>query len=213
MVLVAAPRDATATPLVVELAPGVTVDWSRGVVTARGVGPADRNAPSPAIARVAARRAAVLAARSRLRAAVSRLATAGGPLDAPAAAARLARELEVAPVVDEEPGTDGSVRVVIAVGTEALRQAAAGPRPAPRDEAPLVAPWIVLAADEAVTPAIGLGLAQGAARWDGAVRYVHAAPADGTTLRATGLAGGRLAVDGALPPAGAAVVVVVRPEP
>lgn len=208
--------SAEAAPLVAEVAPGVTVDWTRGVVTARGLGPADRNAPGPAVARVGARRAALVQARARLLAAVKALPAAGGALGDVAPPERLAREVELAPVVDEILGTDGSVKLAIAVGTEALRQAVTGPRPAPADEAaPEV--WTVDAGDRALAPLVGLALARGSERWSGAVRFATAAPAGTTAHRATVTAiaagGATLELDGPLPPAGAAVVVVVRPEP
>ena len=67
---------------------------------------------------------------------------------------------------------------------------------------------------QAITPVIGLALARGGDRFVGAIRFATVAPAAGTTVRATAAtAAGPLEVDGALPPAGAAVVVVVRPEP
>jgi len=206
---------ASAAPLVAEVAPGVTVDWTRAIVTARGVGPADRNAPSPAVARVGARRAAISGARARLLAAVGSLPAVGGSLGTVADATRLATEVEAAPVVDEQLGTDGSVRVTIAVGTEALRLAITGPRPAPADEA---APetWIVDARDQPSTvPVIGLALAHGVDRAAFAIRYATTIPSapGATSVRATAARAGQLDLDGALPPAGAAVVVVVRPDP
>jgi len=48
------------------LASGGEVDWTRGVVTATGIGLADRHAPSPAVGRAASRRRADDDARKRL---------------------------------------------------------------------------------------------------------------------------------------------------
>ena len=55
-----------------------TVDWAKGVVTARGIGIADRHAPSPAAAREPARRAAEDQARKKLAAALADLPLASG---------------------------------------------------------------------------------------------------------------------------------------
>ncbi len=44
----------------------VAVDWAKGLVTANGVGIADRHAPNPAVARGTSRRGAEDAARKKL---------------------------------------------------------------------------------------------------------------------------------------------------
>jgi hypothetical protein len=202
---------------------GVTIDWSAGALRARGVGPADRHAPSPAVARVAARRAAETQARARLLAAARKLPVAGGgtvgaAVDADAAAAaRLTREIERAPAVAVDLGTDGSAKVTLALGTEAIRQALAGPRKAAADDGPAVM-WIIDAARAKPNPAIGLALDVGGARWDGPVVWMRddsdAVKLDaGDVVRGTAASAtkGVLAVSGptGAPPAGALVVVVV----
>jgi len=117
------------------LAPAIAradVDWAKGLVTADGVGVADRHAPNPAVARGTSRRGAEDAARKKLAVAVSALTLASGakvghPKDA-AVAARLAAAVDHALELTAEPETDGAWRVTMAVPIEAVRQALAGPR-------------------------------------------------------------------------------------
>lgn len=195
---------------------GAQIDWSAGVVSAKGVGPADRHAPSPAVARVASRRAAEVQARARLLKAARAMKTAGGGTVGAAvdkdeaAAARLAVEIERAPVVAADLITDGSSRVTIALGIEAVRQALSGPRAASADEKSVT--WIVEA--KSVNPAVGWTVEVGGARWEGPMIWLHergSPPADAVTAKATAATGGVLSVSGptAPPPAGALVVVVV----
>lgn len=203
---IAAP--AMAAPLTVELAPGVTLDWRRGVVTARGFGPADRNAPSPAVARVAAERRAIDNARAALGTAV---AAVPGPRLDPAAPA-IARELGLAPVATIARGTDGSVKVEVVLGLEALRQAVDGPRPVTGDDG---APTTVVIDARAVrlTPRVGLAvIGAGGARWRGPVRFVDGAVPAGA-IAATAVSADAITIGGAVPGAGAAVVIVVAATP
>ena len=208
---------------VVEAAPGTAtgggggqIDWSAGVLKAKGIGPADRHAPAPAVARTASRRAAELQARARLAKAVRALPLAGGgtvgaAIDKDEAAkGRLADEIERAPVVESDLLTDGSSRVTIALGIEAARQALSGARAVASDEQPVT--WIVEA--RRATPAVGWAVEVGGARWVGPTLWVRergAVPPGGVEARATSATGGVLAVSGptAPPPAGALVVVVV----
>ena len=195
---------------------GVQIDWSAGALLAKGIGPADRHAPSPAVARTASRRAAEAQARAKLLKAARALKAAGGgtvgeAVDKDEAArARLAAELERAPVVASELSTDGSSRVTLALGIEAVRQALHGARPAAADEKPVT--WIVEA--KRVTPAVGWSVEVGGDRWEGAILWVRergSPPAGAVVARATAATGGVLSVSGptAPPPAGALVVVVV----
>ena len=235
LALAALAGGAAAAPWTTPGPDGVVVDWSAGVVRAPGLGPADRHAPSPAVARVAARRAAIAQARARLDAAVRALplaagGTVGAALEAsPEAAARFAAELERAPVVAAELHTDGSTQVTLALGVEAVRQALVGPRvigggggggggAGPGDDGPAVT-WIIDATAARPAPAVGLALSVGGARWDGPVVWVRRradAPAAAAPIaaRAAGPAtGGVLAVSGrAAPPPPGALVVVVVPE-
>jgi hypothetical protein len=211
----AQPREEKA--LTAAVAPGVTVDWTRGALLARGVAAADRHAPSPAVARVAAERRAVDRARARLAVAVDRVpgaaaAASGGTVAADVRAA-IARELERAPVIVRDFRPDGSVLVEVGLGLEALRQVTAGPRVlvAGADEG---AASLVVADGRAagVQPALGLALDLGGAPWRGAIVFAAAPPAgQGAPLAITRTAAGGLAADGARPAAGARVVVVVTP--
>src|SRR5690242_12110336 len=122
--------------LILLLAPAIAhadVDWAQGMVTARGVGVADRHAPNPAVARGTSRRAAEEAARGKLAVAVAALPVASGGKvsDAAKAAdvkARLAAAVDHAMELAAEPETDGSWTVTLAVPIEAVRQAITGPR-------------------------------------------------------------------------------------
>ncbi|MBV8756212.1 MAG: hypothetical protein JO257_02985 [Deltaproteobacteria bacterium] len=118
------------------LAPAVAhadVDWAKGIVTAPGVGVADRHAPNPAVARGTSRRVAEDAARAKLAGEIAALPLAGGgkvgdkAKDA-AVKARLAAAVEHAISIAAEPETDGAWRVTMGVPIEAVRQALAGPR-------------------------------------------------------------------------------------
>ncbi len=110
------------------------IDWAKGLVTAPGVGVADRHAPNPAVARGTSRRVAEDAARAKLEAEIAGLPVAGGgtvgaKAKDPAVKARLAAAVEHAVEIGAEPETDGAWRVVMAVPVEAVRQAIGdGPR-------------------------------------------------------------------------------------
>src|SRR5436190_7256417 len=109
------------------------VDWARGLVSAEGVGLADRHAPNPAVARGTSRRDAEAAARKQLAGKVAMLPLAGGGTVADkakdkAVAERIARAVANAIAVAADPETDGAWRVTLAVPVEAVRQAIAGPR-------------------------------------------------------------------------------------
>jgi hypothetical protein len=122
--------------LILLLAPAIAhadVDWAQGLVTARGVGIADRHAPNPAVARGTSRRTAEEAARAKLAVDVAALPLATGAKVGDAAKdaavkARLADAVEHAMELSAEPETDGAWTVTLAVPIEAVRQAIAGPR-------------------------------------------------------------------------------------
>jgi len=123
--------------LALALSPAVAradVDWASGLVTAGGVGVADRHAPNPAVARGTSRRGAEDAAKKKLAEEVAALPVARGgkvadiaKVDTPVAA-RLAAAVDHALTLAAEPETDGAWRVTMAVPIEAVRQALAGPR-------------------------------------------------------------------------------------
>lgn len=112
----------------------VTIDWARGVITAPGIGLADRQAPNPAVARGPSRRRAEEAARRELAAAVPALPLAAGGTVATASAdaavrARVDQAIAGAITLTADPETDGSWQVTMAVPLEAIRIALAGPTP------------------------------------------------------------------------------------
>ncbi len=112
------------------------VDWAKGLVTAPGIGLADRQAPNPAVARGPARRRAEDAARAALAKALPGLPLAGGgTLADKLGDAKIKARIEAAVAgaigVAAEPETDGSWRVTMAVPVEAVRQALTGPRALP----------------------------------------------------------------------------------
>ncbi len=144
------------------------VDWERGLVTATGLGIADRHAPSPAAARGPARRRAEEAARASLAKALPKLPLArGGTLGAKldkAHRTKLAAAVAAARTIESTPETDGSWNVTLAVPIEAVRQVLAGRRTlAGSDDDP---PIVVV---EGVTakPAVGytIGKVAGASLW------------------------------------------------
>ena len=112
------------------------VDWTRGVVTASGIGLADRQAPNPAVARGPSRRRAEDAAKQALSAGLPALplaagGTVGDKLADPAVKARFELAVASAITLAADPETDGSWRVSLAVPLEAVRQALTGVRALP----------------------------------------------------------------------------------
>jgi hypothetical protein len=117
-----APRGASA---------DVAIDWAKGVVTAEGIGIADRHAPNPAVARGTSRRGAEEAARVQLAKGLGALPVASGGTVADkakdaATKARVARAVAQAVAVVAQPETDGAWKVTMAVPIEAIRQAIEG---------------------------------------------------------------------------------------
>jgi hypothetical protein len=105
------------------------VDWAKGLVTGKGLGIADRHAPSPAAAREPARRRAEASAREAIAKELVTLPLAGGAsLTDPAIKPRIERAIAAAITVDSTLHTDGSWNVTLAVPIEAVRQAITGPR-------------------------------------------------------------------------------------
>ena len=146
------------------------VDWSRGLVTAPGIGLADRQAPNPAVARGTSRRRAEEAAKQALSAALPALPLATGgtladKLGDPTIKARIDQAIAGAIGVAADPETDGSWRVTMAVPIEAVRQALLGPRalPAAGDDGPPV----IVVEGATSAPAVGttVGGASAATLW------------------------------------------------
>lgn len=149
------------------------VDWATGYIVARGIGIANRAAPTPAAARGPARRAAEDAARRELRAALPTLPLAsGGTFAARSKDARTAAAIDAAlataTVLAAEPETDGSWKVTLGLPIEAVRQALAGARVVTESDDAL--PVVVV---EGVTakPAVGyqIGALAAATVWPKAI--------------------------------------------
>lgn len=171
-----------------------TVDWTTGMVLARGVGLADRNAPNPAVARGTSRRKAEHAAKAALAAQVALLPLAGGgtladKLGDPAIKARVARAVDEALSVSAEPETDGAWTVTLAVPTEALRLAIAGPRALAG--AGDTGPAMMIVEAVTATPALGVtvGGIAGATVW---VTTIPAWAKDAPKITATGAKAGAI---------------------
>ncbi len=185
------------------------VDWAKGLVTAKGVGLADRQAPNPAVARGPSRRKAEEAAKLALAAQLPALPLATGgtladKLTDAAIKARVDRAVAAAISLTADPETDGSWRVTMAVSIEALRQAITGPRalPAKGDAA---APVIVIEGATA-TPAIGTTVGGLAAP----TLFVTAVPAwakDAPRIKATASKPG--AIEAAVPKAAESTLFVI----
>jgi hypothetical protein len=158
---IAASRAAFADVLRTTDAQGRVVDWTAGQLIARGLGVADRHAPSPATARPAARRRAIADAARQLASAAALV-----PSDARASAPTMDRKaLEAlaadAIVLSADPLVDGSWRVELALPLEALRQATSGARELPaRGDAP-ASPAVVIVRAPAGTPLLGVAISDG----------------------------------------------------
>jgi hypothetical protein len=219
---------AAAAPVTTKVA-GLDVDWTRGVAIARAVGPADRRAPSPAVARSGARRAAEDRGRVMLAAAARALPwAAGGTVGelvderGDAGKAALERAVARAAVTAADYLTDGSVRVTMTLPIEAVRQVVDGPRAVAAGAAvgeDAVTAVVVDARGLKVAAAVGLAL--GDER--GPLLVAHARPAAAVlgarvlAVKATAVKAGRIAVAGqgdavaAAVKAGALVVLLVKP--
>ena len=194
---------------------GVAVDWSRGLVTAEGIGVADRHAPSPAVARGTSRRGAEDAARVRLAKGLGALPVAsGGTVAARAKAggvevqARIDRAVARAITVAAQPETDGAWRVTLAVPIEALRQAlAGGPRVVPSGGDP--DPPVVVVDGVTARAAIGwtVGGHHAATLW---LAGVPAWAKDAPHVTATAAKAGAIEVPGT-PGGDATLYVIVQP--
>jgi hypothetical protein len=228
MMVALAATTAAAAPVTTRVA-GLDVDWSRGVAIAHAVAPADRRAPSPAVARSGARRAAEDRGRVMLAAAARALpwaagGTVGEVLDARGDAAKVALERAVARAVVTAADylTDGSVRVTMTLPIEAVRQAVDGPRAVAAGavvDGDAVTAVVVDARGLKVPAAVGLALGD----QRGPLLLAQARPAAAVlgarvlAVKATAVKAGRIAVAGQgdavadAVTAGALVVLLVKP--
>ena len=169
--------------LVKDLGQGARIDWTRGLLVARGAAAADLRAPSPQVARLAAERRARSAAQARLRELAKGLKLADGRSLAAAlgkdkaAAARferaVARSLDLA--VDHT--SDGSVVLSAGLPIEAIRAAASGPMDLPTGAgasssakaaaSELPTALVVTAGKHLTRPAVGVLLTAGGERYAG----------------------------------------------
>jgi len=205
----------TAWPASARAAPGAGVDWAAGLVTADGIGLADRHAPNPAVARGTSRRQAEAAAKKTLAAKVAALPVAGGGTvgdrakSDQAVASRVERAVEAALAVDAEPETDGSWRVRMGVPVEALRQAVDGTRALAGADGD-TGPAIVIVEGATAKPAVGWtvgGLAV-ATVW---TREVPAWAKDAPHVKATAAENGAIDVDGMQGSAATLYVIMTGP--
>jgi len=176
-------------------------DWAAGLVTATGIGIADRHAPSPAAAREPARHAAEDAARKQLAAKLPAIPLAGGgkvgdKLADAQVKARIDRAVAAAIVVDAVPDTDGSYKVTMAVPLEAIRQALAGGPRALANDADTAPPMVIVDGVPAgAKPALGWTVDALAAPtlW---VKTVPAWAKDAPHVKATSASGGAIKTAG-----------------
>jgi hypothetical protein len=204
---------ASGSALARELGSGARLDWSRGLLIARGAAAGDLRAPSPNVARLAAERSARDAARARLRDLANDLPLAGGrsvgevvAADS-AAAARLAGAVERTVDLDIDLGTDGSVVLSAGLPLEAVRAALYGPSPVPTGRAKGAPTTLVVdAAAHLDAPLLGLSIAAGDERYQGPTLFAARRPdrkgdprigARPVLVRAKGHAGGALELAGA----------------
>lgn len=164
------------------------VDWARGLITADGVGIANRQAPSPAAAREPARRMAEDAARKQLAAQLPGLPHARGgtvkDVTTADAAARIAKAVERAYTISATPQTDGSWTVKLALPLEAVRQALEGKARSQQPEGD-IAPAVVIVEGVTAKPALGYAIGH----WAPAVIWRKDVPAwarDAPRVKATG---------------------------
>jgi hypothetical protein len=115
--------------LIVELSPAVRIDWTTGELTARAVGLADRRAPSPDVARAAARRRGIDDARVSLRNALPAIAWSDAKtLANEFSDAELDSIAGLAVVSKAAPQTDGGWQISLSLPLERIRQLRSGPR-------------------------------------------------------------------------------------
>jgi hypothetical protein len=210
------------------------IDWARGLVVARGAAAGDLRAPSAAVARVGAERAARADARERLQLLARDVPLASGGDVGAAVAADAAAGRRLAAAVDRaldlqiDYASDGSVLLEAGLPIEAVRAAVYGADPAAAGvEAgdPPVTALVIDARRLRRGPAVGLRLEAGSESYRGPTVFAASLDLAGRDPRAgahrvsavaTAHAGGALTIDldprtlAAARRAGALVVVVTR---
>ncbi len=209
-VALSAQPAAAQSPLTQTLTNQVTVDWAAGVMIAKGVGLADRRAPTPDVARAAARSRGVAQARERLSAALLLVPWANGK---GTAAQLTATQLETltgtAAIVAAQPQTDGGWQITLQLPLEAVRQAARGNRTLAVDGDVAAAPDVVLDARKLrVAPAVGLRVDEGGAIVECATRWVTQWPGASTKISSVNAGVIKLSKTAGIKPATLCVIIV-----
>ncbi|HEU0033696.1 MAG TPA: hypothetical protein VFQ53_23880 [Kofleriaceae bacterium] len=198
------------------------VQWDKGLVTANGIGIADRHAPSPASAREPARRAAEDAARAKLAAQIPSLPlatkqTVKARLSEAKIKARIDRAVAAAIVIDSTPQTDGSWTVTMAVPIEAVRQAISGTRAldlkagAKDDHAD---PPVVVVTDVPLKPSIvwAVGSSDAATIWVDSEAALPAWAKAAPRAKAVGVKGGTIGLESTGAVGGPSTLFVLVPK-
>ena len=157
---------------VVEGNAALSIDWTRGLIVARGAATGELRAPSPAVARVKAVRRARAQAREQLLERARTLSIHGKRVADHAeadedVAARLSQAVNESLDVAVNYGSDGSVVLTVGLALEAVRLAVQGVPGAPTspDQGPTA---IVVDARRVLSsPILGIELARGDARYAG----------------------------------------------
>ncbi|MBI4510690.1 MAG: hypothetical protein HY698_13735 [Deltaproteobacteria bacterium] len=192
---------------ITEARPGrVVINWTTGEIVVVGAGPPDLRAPSAAVSRVGAERAARREATRRLvEAARSLKLAAGGTVGDKGVDQALVALATKARDVDILHASDGAVEVTLALSLESVRAAVMKGLPASAPP-PVDAPTSIVVDARHLSPAtlLGYSVVSGSARHVGPVywhRELKAARADsraGTrpiTARALSVEGGELRVE------------------
>jgi hypothetical protein len=167
------------------------VDWAAGMVTARGVGPADLRAPGPDIARVGAERVALERGRAELVKSLRAIPlAAGGTLGA-------RHEEAIAGLVDKTTPertlySDGSVVLRFELPLARVAEAVLGTPPADAETRPLV---VLPGSKVKIKPALGYRVRAGDTVRDAPVAFGPAPPGGALEARATSIKDGVIALD------------------
>ena len=165
------------------------IDWTRGMIIARGAAAADLRAPSLSIARIAAERRAHTAARvrlSKLARSMSQLrgeGNAGKAVATGAPARRFAQLLAESRVLTIHHASDGSVVVKAGIAIEAVRAAIAGPGVMPPGAKNAPSAVVIDARGVLGKPGLGLEILGGKERYVGPTVFHKSAASAGVDPR------------------------------
>ncbi|MBP9085237.1 MAG: hypothetical protein KBG15_03925 [Kofleriaceae bacterium] len=163
----------------------VTIDWSAGLMVAKGLGLADRRAPAPDVARAAARSRGVAQARQRMSDALLLVPWADGKGSAAQlTSAQLATLVDMATLRAAQPQTDGGWQIELQLSLEVLRQAVRGNRKLPVAGDDVARSEIALDARKLrLRPTVGLQINDGGTTVECATRWVTSWPGPSTKVR------------------------------